>query len=78
MDDEFEIALRIDQLDKACSIASTALRRAQLNLQAAHDNPTMTPIQVARAEKRCDELVLRHANLRRMLNHLEDQTSHTA
>jgi hypothetical protein len=71
--DEFEVELRITQLEKAYQIASNALHRARITLQVVRSDATSTPELIARAERRCEELVRRKEGLRATLDEFEAQ-----
>ena len=73
--DEFEVELRISQLEKAYAIATSALHRARLTLQALRGDPGTSAALIERAQKRHDELVRRREGLRFTLDELETQNA---
>jgi hypothetical protein len=72
--DEFEVELRITQLEKAYAIATNALNRARVLLQALHGDPSASATLIERAQRRCDELARRREGLRFTLEELESQS----
>lgn len=72
--DEFEVELRINQLEKSYQIASNALSRARSTLQLLRSNATLAPALIARAEQRCEELIRRKESLRAALDEFETQS----
>jgi hypothetical protein len=72
--DEFEVELRITQLEKAYAIATNALHRARVVLQGLRSDPGVSATLVERAQRRCDELVRRREGLRFTLEELETQS----
>jgi hypothetical protein len=71
---EFEVELRITQLEKAYAIATSALHRARITLQAVRGDPSASATLIERAQRRCDELVRRREGLRFTLEELETQS----
>lgn len=71
--DEFEVELRITQLEKTYAIATNALYRARITLRALRDEPNASATLIAHAQRRCDELVRRREALRFTLEELETQ-----
>jgi septal ring factor EnvC (AmiA/AmiB activator) len=78
MDDEFEVELRIDQLEKAYAIASSALQHARNTLQQLRTEASTKAEAIAKAERRCVELARRRTTLRRLLDELEDPGTRTS
>jgi hypothetical protein len=72
--DEFEVELRITQLEKAYAIATNALHRARMTLQAVRGDPNASAALIERAQRRCDELIRRREGLRFTLDELESQS----
>lgn len=72
--DEFEVELRITQLEKAFTIATNALHRARIVLQALRSDPSASTTLIERAQRRCDELGRRREGLRFTLEELETQS----
>lgn len=72
--DEFEVELRITQLEKAYAIATNALHRARIALQALHGDPVASATLIERAQLRCDELIRRRESLRFTIEELETQS----
>ena len=69
--DEFEVELRITQLEKAYAIATNALQRARITHQALRGDPSASATLIERAQQRCDELMRRRDGLRFTLEELE-------
>ncbi len=69
--DEFEVELRITQLEKAYAIATNALHRARISVQALRGDPNASATLIEHAQRRYDELVRRREGLRFKLEELE-------
>ncbi len=72
--DEFEVELRITQLEKAYAIATSAVHRARISVQMLRGDPSASVTLIERAQRRCDELVRRREGLRFRLEELETQS----
>jgi hypothetical protein len=72
--DEFEIELRISEVEKAYAVVTAAVNRARLRLQFLRADPTALAATVAQAQTRYDECERRRQKLRTTLDQLEQQT----
>ena len=71
--DEFELDLKIKDLENSYDAAVEALRRARMTLHTVCASGQATPIQIESAERICGNLERKRARLRRQLEELEDQ-----
>ena len=74
--DEFELDLKIKEIELSYNGVTEALSRARATLHIIRAEGQATQTQIHSAERRCEDLEKKRAKLRRQLEELEDADAH--